>query len=49
VDFDLGLVVGSGREDLRFLSGDGGVAFDHRGSDPAKSLDAQGQGGDVEK
>ena len=49
VDFDLGLVVGGGGEDLAFAGGDGGVAGDQGGADAAEGFDAEGEGGDVEQ
>ena len=41
VDFDLGLVVGSGAEDLALLGGDGGVGVDELGHHAAQRLDTQ--------
>src|SRR5579884_4079718 len=41
VDLDRGLVVGGGAEDLRARGGDGGVALDQLGEDPAQGLDTQ--------
>ena len=49
VDFDRGLVVGSGAEDLGSARWDGRVALDHRGRDPAEGLDAERQRCDVEQ
>ena len=49
VDLHGGLVVGGGGEDLALLYGDGGVALDEAGAHAAHSLDAQGQGGDVQQ
>ena len=51
VDLDLhaGLVVVRGREDLRALGRDRGVALDQLGHDAALGLDTQRQRGDVEQ
>ena len=49
VDFDLGLVVGGGAEDLALLGGDGGVGVDELGHHAAEGLDAEAQRGDVEQ
>ena len=49
VDGHRGLVVRRGGEDLALAGGDGGVALDDLGEDPAQGLDAQGQGGDVQQ
>ena len=49
VDGHRGLVVRRGGEDLALRGGDGGVALDDLGHDPAQGLDAQGQGGDVQQ
>ena len=49
LDVDGGLAVGIGREHLRLLGRDGGVARDHRRGDGAGGLDAEGERGDVEE
>mmetsp|Transcript_14351 Transcript_14351/g.28331 ORF Transcript_14351/g.28331 Transcript_14351/m.28331 type:complete len:716 (+) Transcript_14351:183-2330(+) len=49
LDEHTGLVVGVGREDLRLLAGDGGVALDELGHDTASSLDTEREGGHVEE
>ena len=43
------LVVAVGGEDIALLSGDRGVARDHRSSDTSSCLDCKGQRGDIEK
>ena len=47
VDLHLGLVVGSGREHLRFLGGNGGVGVDEPGHHTAEGLNAEAQGAKV--
>lgn len=49
VDFDAGLVVVGGGERFGFADGDGGVAVDQFGEDPAFGFDAEREGGDVEE
>ena len=49
VDLDLGLVVGSGAEDLALLGGDGGVGVDELGHHAAEGLDTQRQRCHVEQ
>jgi len=49
VDLHLGLVVGSGAEDLTLLGGDGGVGVDELGHHTAESLDTEAQRSDVEQ
>lgn len=49
LDLDSGLEVGSGREGLGLLGGNGGVAVDQTGEDTAKGLNTERQRGDVEK
>lgn len=49
LDLDSGLHVGSGREGLGLLGGDGGVAVDQTGEDTAQSLDTEGQRSDIEQ
>ena len=49
LDEDAGLVVGVGGESLGLLGGDGGVALDEGGHDTTGGLEAEGEGGDVEK
>ena len=49
LDLDRRLVVVSGREDLRALGRDRGVALDQVGHHAALGLDAEGERGDVEE
>jgi hypothetical protein len=49
LDQDTRLVVGEGREGLRLLGGDGGVALDEGGHDTTSGLDTERQRCDVEK
>ena len=49
VDFNLGLVVGSGREDLAATGGDGGVSLDELGHHATQRLDTHTQGHNVEQ
>jgi hypothetical protein len=49
LDGDCVLVVGSGREDLRFLRRDDCVAGDELGHDTSDSLDTKSERVDVEK
>ena len=49
VDFDLRLVVGSGREDLRFLGRDGGVGVDQTGHHATEGLDTQRKRCDIKQ
>ena len=46
---DRGLIIGRSREDLGLFGRDGGIPLDDLGHDAAHGLDAQRQGGDVEK
>ena len=49
VDLHLGLVVGSGAEDLALLGGDGGVGVDELGHHAAQRLDTQRQRSHIEQ
>ncbi len=49
VDLNRRLVVGGGREDLRLLGRDGGVALDHLRRHAAHGLDPERQRSDVEQ
>jgi len=49
LDEDTGLVVGVGREHLRLLAGNGGVALDQGSHDTTGSLDTDREGDDVEE
>jgi hypothetical protein len=49
LDLDSALEIGSGREDLRLLGGDGGVAVDQTGEDTTESLDTKRKGSDIEQ
>ena len=40
-DSDLGLVIGGGRENLRFLGGDGSVSVDESGEDSSRSFNTR--------
>ena len=49
IDFDRGLVVRGGREDLALAGRDGGIAVDELGADAAQGLDAEGKRGDIDE
>jgi hypothetical protein len=49
LDFDGALEVGSGREDLRLLGGDGGVAVDQTSEHTAESLNTKRKRSDIEE
>jgi hypothetical protein len=48
-DSDLGLVIGSGGENLRFLGGNGRVSVDESGEDSSHSLNTERKGSDIEE
>jgi len=48
-DSDLGLVVGGGRESLRFLSRDSSVSVDESSENTSHGLDTQREGSNIEK
>ncbi|KAI3484158.1 hypothetical protein L1887_52864 [Cichorium endivia] len=49
LDVDGGLAIGGGREDLRLLGGDGGVAVDQTREDTSERLDTERKRGNVEQ
>lgn len=49
LDLDSGLEVGSSREGLGLLGGDGGVAVDQTGEDTTEGLNTEGKRSDIEK
>jgi len=48
-DSDLGLVISSGGENLRFLGGNGRVSVDESGEDSSHSLNTERKGSDIEE